>query len=64
MDAHSEMVAATTVDDHIISDLWGKTWPLGSLVVGPAGLATRGLARSIDIVAKARTWLKRIFRRG
>lgn len=63
-DAHSEMDAATTVDDHIISELWGKTRPMGTLVVGPAGLATRGLARSIDIVAKARTWLKRIFRRG
>lgn len=63
-DAHREMDAATTVDGHVISGLWGQTKPMGTLVIGPKGFVTQWIASGIDAAISVKNWLKRVLRRG
>jgi hypothetical protein len=57
--AYERMDAATTVDGHVISGLWGETRTMGTLVVGPAGATTRGLVGGIETAARAKRAIKR-----
>lgn len=61
---YAQMDAATTVDGHIISGLWDDKRSMAMLIVGPAGLTTRGLAGAINGATDAKTWLKRVLRRS
>lgn len=63
-DAHREMDAATTVDGHVISGLWGQTKPMGTLVLGPKGVTTRWMAGGIEAMVGMRSRVKRLLRRG
>lgn len=63
-DGFERMDAATTVEGHVISGLWGETRTMGTLVIGPAGVTTRGLVAAIDAVARGKRAVKRAMGRG
>lgn len=54
------MDSAVTVNDHVISDFWNETQPMGTLVLGPKGPLTRSLATLEAITHEARETAKRL----
>lgn len=54
------MDAATTVDGHLVSELWNGSKPMARLVIGPADWRTRLLARSWESGLALRDKAKRL----
>ena len=58
-DCHARMDASTTVDGHVIAGLWGEAREMGTLVVGPKGVATGMFTAGIDLAHRGKRELKR-----
>jgi CelD/BcsL family acetyltransferase involved in cellulose biosynthesis len=56
---HDGLDASTTVDGHVVAELWGETRRMGTVVLGTSAIAVRSLAAAIEAGGAAKRALKR-----
>ena len=62
-EGYDEMDAATTVDGHVVSELWNGSKEMGRLVIGPADWRTRAVAALWEQLLALRARARRVLPR-